>query len=29
MGWQVLGIVPSPVIGSDGNQEYLAAARKP
>jgi len=29
MGWQVLGIVPSPVTGSDGNQEYLIAARKP
>jgi 23S rRNA (cytidine1920-2'-O)/16S rRNA (cytidine1409-2'-O)-methyltransferase len=29
MGWQVLGLMPSPVIGSDGNQEYLIAARKP
>ncbi len=29
MGWQVLGLVPSPVVGSDGNQEYLIAARKP
>ena len=29
MGWQVLGLVPSPVAGSDGNQEYLIAARKP
>lgn len=29
MGWQVLGLVASPVIGSDGNQEYLIAARKP
>lgn len=29
MGWQVLGMVPSPVTGSDGNQEYLVAARKP
>lgn len=29
MGWQVLGVVPSPVTGSDGNQEYLIGARKP
>ncbi len=29
MGWNVNGIVPSPVIGSDGNQEFLIAARKP
>jgi 23S rRNA (cytidine1920-2'-O)/16S rRNA (cytidine1409-2'-O)-methyltransferase len=29
MGWQVLGLLPSPVTGSDGNQEYLIAARKP
>lgn len=29
MGWQVLGMLPSPVTGSDGNQEYLIAARKP
>jgi 23S rRNA (cytidine1920-2'-O)/16S rRNA (cytidine1409-2'-O)-methyltransferase len=29
MGWQVLRLVPSPVVGSDGNQEYLIAARKP
>ena len=29
MGWQVLGLLSSPVTGSDGNQEYLIAARKP
>ena len=29
MGCQVLGTVPSPVVGSDGNQEFLIAARKP
>ncbi len=28
MGWQVQGLLPSPVTGSDGNQEYLVAARK-
>lgn len=29
MGWRVLGIEPSPIIGGDGNVEYLLAARKP
>ena len=29
MGWQVLGLLPSPVTGANGNQEYLIAARKP
>lgn len=26
--WQVLGIVPSPITGSNGNQEFLIAAEK-
>lgn len=29
MGWHVAGLVESPVVGSDGNQEYLIAAQKP
>ena len=28
-GWQVLGITPSPLEGSDGNREFVIAARKP
>jgi len=28
-GWTVLGLVPSPVTGGDGNREFLIAARKP
>lgn len=27
-GWRVLGIVPSPIEGADGNKEFLIAARK-
>ena len=27
--WQVMGIVPSPITGGDGNEEFLIAARKP
>jgi 23S rRNA (cytidine1920-2'-O)/16S rRNA (cytidine1409-2'-O)-methyltransferase len=27
-GWQVLGTVPSPIEGSDGNREFIMAARK-
>lgn len=27
-GWTVLGLVPSPVEGGDGNREFLVAARK-
>ena len=27
-GWQVLGIVPSPILGPEGNREFLVAARK-
>lgn len=26
LGWHVLGIIPSPITGRDGNQEYLIAA---
>jgi 23S rRNA (cytidine1920-2'-O)/16S rRNA (cytidine1409-2'-O)-methyltransferase len=29
VGWQVLGLTPSPIEGSDGNREFLVAARKP
>ncbi|MDR6756166.1 23S rRNA (cytidine1920-2'-O)/16S rRNA (cytidine1409-2'-O)-methyltransferase [Mycoplana sp. BE70] len=29
MGWTSLGIIPSPIAGGDGNQEYLLAGRKP
>jgi 23S rRNA (cytidine1920-2'-O)/16S rRNA (cytidine1409-2'-O)-methyltransferase len=28
-GWRVLGLVPSPIEGSDGNREFLIAAAKP
>lgn len=28
MGWTSLGIIPSPIAGGDGNQEYLLAGRK-
>ncbi len=28
-GWVMIGIIPSPVTGSDGNQEYCLAARSP
>lgn len=27
-GWHVLGLIPSPVTGADGNKEFLIAARK-
>ena len=29
MGWRVAGLIESPVVGSDGNQEFLIAAQKP
>jgi len=29
LGWQVLGVVPSPIAGGDGNREFLLGARKP
>ena len=27
-GWRVLGLMPSPVEGGDGNREFLLSARK-
>ncbi|MGO4437573.1 TlyA family RNA methyltransferase [Rhizobium sp. RAF56] len=29
MGWHSLGLIPSPIAGGDGNQEYLLAGTKP
>jgi hemolysin TlyA family protein len=29
MGWESLGLIPSPITGGDGNQEFLLAGRKP
>lgn len=29
MGWQSLGLIPSPIAGGDGNSEFLLAGRKP
>ncbi len=29
MGWESLGLIPSPIAGGDGNEEYLLAGRKP
>jgi len=29
MGWQTLGLIPSPITGGDGNVEYLLGGRKP
>lgn len=29
MGWESLGLIPSPITGGDGNEEYLLAGRKP
>jgi 23S rRNA (cytidine1920-2'-O)/16S rRNA (cytidine1409-2'-O)-methyltransferase len=29
MGWEVKGIVPSPILGPEGNKEFLLYARKP
>jgi 23S rRNA (cytidine1920-2'-O)/16S rRNA (cytidine1409-2'-O)-methyltransferase len=29
LGWRVLGLVPSPIEGGDGNREFLLAACKP
>ena len=28
MGWRVLGVVPSPILGPEGNKEFLIAAEK-
>jgi len=27
-GWSVLGVIPSPITGGDGNHEFLMAARR-
>ncbi|MGG7516493.1 TlyA family RNA methyltransferase [Allorhizobium undicola] len=29
MGWQSLGLIPSPIAGGDGNAEFLLAGKKP
>ncbi len=29
MGWETLGLIPSPISGGDGNHEFLLAGRKP
>ncbi|MGQ3280685.1 MAG: TlyA family rRNA (cytidine-2'-O)-methyltransferase, partial [Shinella sp.] len=29
MGWQSLGLIPSPITGGDGNVEFLLGGRKP
>lgn len=29
MGWTSLGLIPSPIAGGDGNEEFLLAGRKP
>ncbi|MBT7527616.1 MAG: TlyA family rRNA (cytidine-2'-O)-methyltransferase, partial [Rhodospirillales bacterium] len=29
MGWKIIGIVESPVLGAEGNKEFLIAAQKP
>ena len=28
MGWAIAGVVPSPITGGDGNQEYLLGAKR-
>jgi 23S rRNA (cytidine1920-2'-O)/16S rRNA (cytidine1409-2'-O)-methyltransferase len=28
LGWSVLGVIPSPIAGGDGNREFLLAARR-
>ena len=28
LGWTVLGIIPSPILGGDGNREFLIGARE-
>lgn len=29
MGWESLGLIPSPIAGGDGNEEFLLGGRKP
>jgi 23S rRNA (cytidine1920-2'-O)/16S rRNA (cytidine1409-2'-O)-methyltransferase len=26
LGWRVLGVIPSPILGGDGNAEFLLGA---
>jgi 23S rRNA (cytidine1920-2'-O)/16S rRNA (cytidine1409-2'-O)-methyltransferase len=28
LGWTVLGIIPSPILGGDGNREFLLGAAR-
>ena len=28
LGWRVLGVIPSPIEGGDGNREFLLGARR-
>jgi len=28
LGWAILGVIPSPIAGGDGNHEFLIAARR-
>jgi 23S rRNA (cytidine1920-2'-O)/16S rRNA (cytidine1409-2'-O)-methyltransferase len=28
LGWNVLGLIPSPITGGDGNHEFLIAAKR-
>jgi len=29
LGWEVAGVIPSPITGAEGNQEFLSYARRP
>ncbi len=29
LGWKVLGMIESPILGGDGNREFLISARRP
>ena len=29
LGWQIVGVIPSPIAGAEGNQEFLLYAHKP
>ena len=28
LGWEILGLIPSPIEGGDGNREFLLGARR-
>jgi 23S rRNA (cytidine1920-2'-O)/16S rRNA (cytidine1409-2'-O)-methyltransferase len=28
LGWMVLGVIPSPILGGEGNQEFLLGAAR-